>query len=365
MFSTSNMGLQAWDLESDPYDHSELANNWVAVDGHDHSASRGAQIPTGGLVNAAVTTPKIADDAVVASKIPDGSIIQSKLANNSVGAPQIIDGAVGTPELADHSVTAAKLDPKLYIIGEVIQWYRPNTSISLPVGLEPCDGRPWSSIPNAWGVTSGNIPDLRNKFILGAALTNNGTGTSQNPDIGQAGGSHTTDLTHSHSISGLSHTHSIGSDGSHTHTTDSVGAHTHSITAGGIHNHDFNKNATSGTGPLYTRNLGTNASELTPTLFVTAVGAGTESIHHPGSDSDPGNIGESDSPITMANNGSHDHGGATGSNGTHSHVLSTTGSHSHGGATGAGTVSGSTDSQLSTLDKRPAYVGLIFLMRVL
>lgn len=342
MFITLNMGLRAWDAGGDPYDHSQLANNFTAIDQHNHTTGRGVQIPSGGLADGAVTGQKIAGNAVTPDKIPDGSLTQAELGANSVGQVQLQDASIGTAELQDGSITAPKLDPNFLPVGTVIPWYRPSSSVPLPAGgWEVCDGRPWSGITNAWGQTAGTIPDLRGKFVLGAGLTNIGSGPTNYPDIGQVGGSNTKDLSHSHTVN--SHTHGIPA---HTHPISSDGSHTHPISADGLHNHNMHSrlNALLQGIEVYSwdaTDTPIRRSNNLQSLYVAGFNNNT-----------PDDV--------VPTSGSHSHGGATGSGGTHS----------HGGASGIW--SGNTDAQtpgtnlsLSTaFDIRPAYVGLIYLMRV-
>jgi hypothetical protein len=322
-FVTSNMGLITWDQGADPYDHAQLASNWIAVDTHDHSTGRGRQVPSAGIVDAAITSAKIADGAVIPTKIPDASITQAKLAVNSVGSAQIIDGSVGAPEILDGSVGVAELDPNIVPLGTVIAWYRPNTGVSLPGGgWEVCDGRAWNTVSNAWGVSAGFMPDLRNKFILGAALTNIGTGFTQNPDIGMAGGTHSNDLTHGHTVNAHSHT---------------VNAHSHVITADGNHFHYY----------------GSDNGSLTPPA--NPVGPTVQSIANRGND----NYQTAAAVAEAFAYKNHNHYGNT----------SLTPDHTHGGSTGNATPgtdsqSPGTNSQLGIQDNRPAYVGLLYIMRV-
>lgn len=42
---------------------------WEAISAHDHTTGKGQQIPTGGIVNLAVTTAKLADGAVTNAKL--------------------------------------------------------------------------------------------------------------------------------------------------------------------------------------------------------------------------------------------------------------------------------------------------------
>lgn len=59
-FTSPKMGLNIWNLLSDPYDHAQLADNFSKLDLHDHTPGRGIQIPTEGIADGAITQPKLA-----------------------------------------------------------------------------------------------------------------------------------------------------------------------------------------------------------------------------------------------------------------------------------------------------------------
>lgn len=322
MIETLNMGLVAWDLGTDKYDHLQLANDLVVIDGHDHTENKGVQIPSAGLKDRSVTEVKIALQAVGTPEVQDSAITGAKLADNTVGATKIIDGSVGTPEIANGAVTAGKIDPGYLPVGSILMWGRPDASP--PVGIwEVCDGRSWSTVSNAMGYTTGNMPDFRNVFPLGAAATGTGLDPSTPPPVGQYGGSHTVDLTHVHPTP--AHTHSVPS-------------HTHSIAAAGAHIHYFPDDDGN---PLdvFTRLVG----------VVTSAGQ-REALYIPGLHSN--GIGAGSSKIApLSVEGNHDHGAATGS------TSGTTGSDGV-------SVTGSASRDLSAVDKRPAHVGVLFIMRV-
>jgi hypothetical protein len=84
-FTTPNMGLKVWNLVSDPYDHDQLAANFVKLDRHDHGANGGEQITTAGLADGSVTGTKIALNSITGSNIQDGSITGTELGVGSVG----------------------------------------------------------------------------------------------------------------------------------------------------------------------------------------------------------------------------------------------------------------------------------------
>jgi hypothetical protein len=238
MFLTPNMGLTAWDLGIDPYDHSQLANNFAAIDQHTHVPGQGKRIPTNGVEDLAITTSKIAADAVTPDKIPNASLTQQELAKPSVGNPELFDLSITNEKVANGTISAAKVNSTISFVGMLAHWVRVSAAVSPPVGWEVCDGRPWNTIPNAMGPggtnwTTGNIPDFRGKYLIGAATIGTGVGPTQMPDIGQAVGSNIKDLSHTHVVN--AHSHTVNA---HTHIVD---AHQHggNTDAQGSHAHTF------------------------------------------------------------------------------------------------------------------------------
>lgn len=199
MITTSHMGLIVWDSPEDDFDHSQLASDLVAIDEHDHTSGRGAQISTGA--------------------IEAGAIITSSLANESVTASKIAKGAIGI----------GQIDTSFLPLGTVLQWYRLTEETPLPGGgWEVMDGRAWSGITNTMGYKTGNIPDMRGHFVKGAVATGPGAA------IGDTGGASTASFAHSHGVA--AHTHSVPS---HAHT---VPSHVHNIPLDGEHSHLYSGN---------------------------------------------------------------------------------------------------------------------------
>jgi hypothetical protein len=336
MFITPNMGLTAWDSGSDPYDHSQLAGNFSAIDQADHSPGKGPRIPTAGLADLAVTSAKIAANAVVpTTHIPVDSIPQSRLADDSVGNGELQDNAVGAANIIDGSITGAKLDPTVVPIGSVLMWYRADASVLPPSGWEVMDGRAWSGITNKLGAggvqwNTGNIPNMSNKFALGAALSGTGVLPTEPPDIGQSAGQHTRDLTHTHTTNAHSHT---------------VSSHTQTISSDGNHTHGFVASVWDGGGTP----IGTTTH---PMIQRRVAGALNDQ-----------SISRQALFVPEVNNNNYFGAEVT-------VPMETTGAHSHTGATGAATPS--TDSQTVTVnngltgntDLRPAFVGFLFIMKV-
>lgn len=95
--TTNNMGLKIPIAGETDYATS-VSDTTTAVDAHDHTSSKGVQIPSGGLADSAVTIGKIADGA---------------LANSTAGRLKMADGYLsaddgGRAKMADGFVTQAK-----------------------------------------------------------------------------------------------------------------------------------------------------------------------------------------------------------------------------------------------------------------
>jgi hypothetical protein len=330
MITTPNLGLFVWDLGDDPYDHLQLATNFNAIDQHDHTQSKGRQIPRGGIANSAIDGSKIAVNAVSPSiHIPDKSIPQVKMGDNSVGSAQLIDGSVGSAEIADHAVQSKHLAADIMPLGTVITWYRANTAIPIPTGgWEVCDGRPWASVSNAWGIVAGNMPDSRNRYVLGAALTGTGTGIGDPPGIGALGGQNQINLQHTHT--GRPHTHSVP-------------PHTHGINADGSHRHRWITTVWSSGGSPIGSTL-TDAMQRGSAL--------------------PGSLGTREALYVPDLNRNQAFGENV------SAPMETIADHSHGGQTQAtptlstSSDGASTNEALGATDIRPQYIGLLMLMKV-
>lgn len=389
-YFSGDMGLRVWDLPTDDWSRTELANNWEAVDGHDHTTGKGRQVPTGGIVDgaissiklqdlavsttklanqvvtqaklanlsvgtaqlidlgvtttklgdASVTGAKVADNSIGATKLQDGSVSNAKLADGSVQTAKILDLNVTNPKLADNAattrvyadasvtqpkladpavqtenifpaaVTSDKLDPGVVPVGTVIAWFRPSALTGLPSGWLVADGSTVLDANHDFAeATSITLPDLRNKFILGAATSGTGTGTGTPPAIGGVGGAHVVNLAHSHTAN--SHTHTIAND-----------AHLHLWNDEPDGSGSFQQMRQRGNAVYGNLEFAKRQAAYVPNLnFLEEHGEDVLA------------------PMQVIN-------------------------HSHGGATGTASNAG-TDSQLSaTTDNRPAFVGLIYLIKV-
>lgn len=139
---SSAMTLWIWLNGGDPYSHEQLADNFLKLDQHDHSPGKGIQIPTAGLRDESVTTEKIAK----------GAITNSQLSSEVSSVPT----------------------------GGVM----PFAGTSAPEHWLKCEGqeinrttyaRLFEVIGTTYGSGNGtstfNVPDLRNRFVIGAGST--------------------------------------------------------------------------------------------------------------------------------------------------------------------------------------------------
>lgn len=318
MAISPNMSLIIWDDPGDPYDHNELAANWTAVDNHDHSSGNGVQIPKDGIVPGAV----------------DGTV----LAPDSVTSNHIVNQTIQRVDLADGIIGAAQIDPNLFgtlaPLGMVVAWFRPSTSFAVPTGWVIADGQVVGSTSHSWtGVGNVSVPDLRGKFILGAAVSGTGTGPDMPPAEKAIGGANNRVWNHSHSVD--PHFHTVND---HTHN---ITAHTHSISTGGVHNHNMHSRGNAFLSGIQVRDIDGNVrynGDL-QSLYVAGFNEGATVV---------------DAPIPT--DGGHNHGGGTG--GLSSPV-------STGGASpNTDSKDLTTDSKTTGGDIRPAYVGLLYIIKV-
>jgi len=279
---------------------------------------------TATIVAASVDTADLANNAVTDGKLRDSSALSViGRATNSTGDPADI-AASSDGEVLRRSGTALGFGT----IG--------TASIASGFGLIPTGGIiMWSgsiaSIPSGWALCdgSGGTPDLTDRFIVGAGdnyavdatgnsgdatgLVNNKTGTSNSTG------------THSHSVT-------VSNAGSHSHTNTvnnttlsaSVSVANHQLTPGQMPSH------------THTYRLGYNFGNLGVN---TATGsAGNNEAHgHPGSTASisPASHGHT---VTINNGGDHSHPATSGNAGIHSHT--------------------------TTLDIRPPFYALAFIIKL-
>ena len=174
-----------------------------------------------------------------------------------------------------------------------------------------------NNVPSGWALCNGSngTPDLRDRFVVGAGNAYAAAAT---------GGAATVDVSHSHT--GPSHTHTISADT--TLTTKSDGTHKHLLPFG------WTPNAiqvwTSGTDDTVWSS-GWNGSNIA------TVGTG-------------GIVGSGGMNAAYSN-----------TDGAHSHALN---SHSHTGATGASGTGVTSTAGSATLENRPPYYALAFIMKL-
>lgn len=219
------------------------------------------------------------------------------------------------------------------------------------------------------GSTTFDLPDMRQRFPLGKAVSGTGAG------LGDTGGSidPTIDVSHSHTVDGHTHTINHGhadtlstaSDGGHVHT---MGTHTHTTSID--HNHGA---ATSAAGSSHGHTMGTHSHVIADTsngpsstysvidgIGVT-VGSGTHThyVSDTSTSVDPGDTNSEAAHTHSVDLPNYNVGNVT-SSATDPGDTSSTGSHTHtvngsvtdhtgsSGSTGPGT-----DSQLSATESVP------------
>lgn len=247
------MKLKVWNDLDDPYNHNDLVFNWERVDKHDHSPSWGKPIPEAGLDTNSVSNRTVQNNAIGTQELQDGAVTNSKLAADAVTTDKVADGTllgsdVANKQIGVNHITDAALSA-IVPLGTVTAWFRPTVDVPVPQGWVICAGQTVSD--HDWGGTPVGIPDLQNRFILGAATTGTGTGPTTPPaeslhNIPTVGGANNRNLNHTHTIAAHTHianTHTHGTfphshggatAGSGVMTSGSAGAHNHQLRTRGV-----------------------------------------------------------------------------------------------------------------------------------
>ena len=234
-------------------------------------------------------------------------------------------------------------------VGTIVAWS--GSAASIPSEYQLCDGSA-AATSALQAITGSNVPDLRDKFIVGAD-TSTGDTTYPGLSVGATGGSALATLVaHSHNVN--SHSHTV--DG-HTHTfsdnfSGSVSGNTGNQSSN--HTHTFNTSSNGSHGHTFGANT-----------FPGEIGSAFDAMDNP-----QGNGGGNKTGTTN-NTGSHSHGGTTaGVSNNHTHSFSGSFSGSVSGSTGSsspgtGSASGSTNSQgtSSTNANLPPYYALCYIVK--
>lgn len=332
IFGSFITGLRIWDSGADLYSHSDLETSWLAVDNHDHTVGKGKQIPAGGLA--------------------PGSVDGNTLALNSVTSAHIVDGTIQRVDLANGIIGINQIDPSIFEgitpLGAITPWFRPATTVAVPPGWVIADGRTLNSDQHGWtGITNITVPDLRGQFVIGAATTTPaspagvspvtiGPAVNQVPAENSKGGTHARFFDHSHTVAGHSHTVN-----GHTHD---LPWHSHTISPDGAHNHSIHSRTNAFDGYYVFKDVDTNTHATNK-----------QSLYIAGFNGGPSDPWDAALPTSYPpNDGAHSHGARTGDS------SGTTTSASPGTSSTALT----TDSENPGGDIRPAWTGLLYIVKV-
>jgi microcystin-dependent protein len=220
-----------------------LTDQRTPLDGSVTAAKLAAgSVGSAALAAGAVTASKLANDAVATVAIADGAVTDAKLAANTITAASLSAGAVNTSALADGAVTSSKLtaalQPAVNLPGDLIV-----SAASSRAGALLCDGSAvsrttYAALFAAVGATYGagdgsttfNVPDFRQRVIIGAGSAGGDASRPTARQRGQVGGAETYVLkaaempAHTHAVPPLN----LGDD-----TTANIYTYTATAPAGG------------------------------------------------------------------------------------------------------------------------------------
>ena len=102
--TTPNMSLSVWNSLTDPYDHAQLASNFIALDQHDHSVGKGTQINGAtGIKDYSITGSKVSSDFALsfrANSIPGSSVDYSTVSAGSIPGSAVNLTSIGYNKIA-------------------------------------------------------------------------------------------------------------------------------------------------------------------------------------------------------------------------------------------------------------------------
>lgn len=179
--------FRVWPAGSDSYSHTDLTSNWDTLDAIIGIPSGSNWPPTTGV---------------------DGGIYKEVALLKDERAP----------------------------IGTIVAWFRPLDSIPIPTNWHACDGSTLTTGNHNFPGVAGSVtlPDLRNRFILGADATlTSGTAAALVTDAGID------------SASGAPGQSTLGGSNKIVQTTAQMPSHNHAFTGSalGVHTHSFTGNA--------------------------------------------------------------------------------------------------------------------------
>jgi hypothetical protein len=97
--TTNSMGLKIPNAGETDYATS-VSDSFNAIDTHTHASGEGEQIPTDGLEDEAVTTPKLADGALAASTAGRAKMADGFLSADAAGRAKMADGFLTRAKIA-------------------------------------------------------------------------------------------------------------------------------------------------------------------------------------------------------------------------------------------------------------------------
>lgn len=113
---TQNLGLTVWNNLSDPYDSSQLVDNFVKIDLHDHSgtANKGAQLDGAtSILPGSISYNQLGTNSVTSTKLANDPTSDS---NRAVNTDHVKNGAI-TKEKLNQTTTGKYVLPKVINAG--------------------------------------------------------------------------------------------------------------------------------------------------------------------------------------------------------------------------------------------------------
>lgn len=190
MIRSPNGRLIIWNQISDEYNYNDLKYNFEWLDqiiGDDGFVGEG----TG---TAGVTANRRQDLTGVASRwLGPGDTTRVYYKASDIDNPDPLKAA-RAPQRNLYRIIYGLVANQVPL-GTIVPWWRPSDVIDPPAGWVICDGRTLQADDHSYGNTNYQVPDLRNKFILGADEAKaNGAASAAADNLNYADGNNTGQL---------------------------------------------------------------------------------------------------------------------------------------------------------------------------
>lgn len=115
--------------------------NGLVTNGNSHNhVVGGAQIPTSGIQNGAITLDKLANNSVSTDKIVNGAVTDTKISDSAVTSVKVSNGAITSEKIGTNAITQDKIADGAVTYGKILMPFcQAKRILSFSVGSTPSE----------------------------------------------------------------------------------------------------------------------------------------------------------------------------------------------------------------------------------